>query len=407
MLYPSCLVLGKTPSEEFIAALCGRAFLRLWTHPNPIGKKRKELCDCLIVCGPHIVIVSVKEIRYRDTGDKTGWERWHKAAVAESAKQIWGAERWLASVDLIKRGDGRVITLPPKAERKIHRIAVSLGARGQTPLRWGDLGHGFVHVYDEFSLGAVFGHLDTITDFANYLSAVEALAGTETKFLFAGSGPEDLLAMYIHYGDSFGLPEHAGRKPDLVMVTENLWKTLAASSEYRALIADRENSYIWDRLIENYANDLLSDGMFDMYSKQITSNEEALIAMALQPRGHRANLADAFIGFLESKETAEGRIASRAIIAANATGFVFLTGKHSDRESRSQELALRCHVVRGRAPSVTTVVGIATDKPGVSTGHSSDILYLHMPTWTAEHEAVAERIQRDLGYFSKTVWRKE
>jgi hypothetical protein len=65
-----------TPSERFVAELCHRAFLRLWTHPSPKGKKDKELCDCLVVCGPHIIIVSVKEIQYRDTGNRTGWDRW-------------------------------------------------------------------------------------------------------------------------------------------------------------------------------------------------------------------------------------------------------------------------------------------------------------------------------------------
>ncbi len=70
-----------TLSERFVAQLCHRAFLRLWTHPSPKGKKDKELCDCLVVCGPHIVIVSVKEIEYRDAGNRTDWDRWHKAAV--------------------------------------------------------------------------------------------------------------------------------------------------------------------------------------------------------------------------------------------------------------------------------------------------------------------------------------
>ena len=399
--------LGNTPSEKFVTTLCGRAFLRLWTHPNPVGKKDRELCDCLIVCDQHVVIVSVKDIRYRDTGDQTGWKRWHKAAIEESANQIWGAERWLASVDQFERSDGRMVTLPPKAKRKVHRIAVSLGARGQTPLRWGDLGRGFVHVYDEFSLGAMFGHLDTITDFISYLSAAELLFAQGVRPIFAGAGPEDLLAMYVRHGASFGLPDHSGRKPDTIVLTENIWKSLIESREYKEHIADRESSYAWDSLIEHYTNDLLSGGMFDMHSKKITTNEEALIAMALQPRGHRAVLSDALIGFLESKENTETKLASRAVVGANATAFVFLTGRHSDRERRSQELALRCHVVRGRAPSVTTVVGIATDKPGVSSGHSSDILYLHMPEWTTENEAAAERIQRELGYFAKTVWRKE
>src|SRR5258708_944435 len=131
---------GLTPSERFVAALCERAFLKLWTHANPIGKKGNELCDCLVVCGEHVMIVSVKSVAYRDTGDSTGLARWQRAAIEGSARQIWGAERWLASVDQFDRHDGRTVTLPPRPERKVHRISVSLGARGEAPLRWGDFG---------------------------------------------------------------------------------------------------------------------------------------------------------------------------------------------------------------------------------------------------------------------------
>ncbi len=48
------LTQGLAPSEEFVNKLCKKSFLKLWTHPNPKGKKDKELCDCLIVCGIHI-----------------------------------------------------------------------------------------------------------------------------------------------------------------------------------------------------------------------------------------------------------------------------------------------------------------------------------------------------------------
>ncbi|HYC46843.1 MAG TPA: hypothetical protein VED01_15315 [Burkholderiales bacterium] len=394
---------GITPSEKFVTELCQRAFLKLWTHPNPIGKDGKELCDCLIVCGPHIIIVSVKEIQYKETGDKVGWDRWHRDAIDASARQIWGAERWLARADQIKRRDGRVITLPPKEKRKIHRIAVSLGAAGQTPIRWGDLGHGFVQVCDEFSLGAMFGHLDSIVDFINYLLAVEAFVTSGVMPVFSGGGSEDLLAMYVRFGDRFGLPEDVDPKKAMVAIEGGLWKALTASQEYRDLIADRKNSYIWDKLIENFADCLLKDEMFDMYSKEITRNEEALIAMAMQPRNYRGPLAQAFIGLLESKETKDGKLAARATAGANNTGFVFLTGKHSDRETRSQELMMRCHVARGRLP-VTTVVGIATDKPGEGQGHSSDILYLFMPEWSAENEEMAQKIVSELGYFKNTKW---
>ncbi len=163
-----------------------------------------------------------------------------------------------------------------------------------------------------------------------------------------------------------------------------------------------ESSYAWDNLINHYADDLLTDGMFDMYNKQLTKNELALVAMALQPRAHRANLADALLAFLG----ADGiKIASRAVVAANATAFVFLGGDSHDREFRVQELALRCLVVRGRCNGVATVVGIATDKPkDGKTGYSSDIVYIHMPVWSEDDAANVDGIQRNLGYFRNTKW---
>ena len=116
---------GLTESEKFVAGISERAFLTLWTHPNPVGKKGKELCDCLIVCGNHIVIISVKDIAYKDTGDATGWNRWIKTAIDKSASQIWGAERWLKSAQCFTRHDGRIVELPPLDNRVIHRLSVS------------------------------------------------------------------------------------------------------------------------------------------------------------------------------------------------------------------------------------------------------------------------------------------
>ena len=162
---------GLTPSERMVNELCQRSFLKLWTHPNPRGKHGKELCDCLVVCGSHIVIISVKHSLYRDTGNVTGWKRWAKTAIKKSVAQIAGAERWLRTMDTVERRDGRVISLPERGIRQYHRIVVALGAKGNVPLEWGDLGDGFVHVCDEYSIDALFSVLDTITDFVEYLDA--------------------------------------------------------------------------------------------------------------------------------------------------------------------------------------------------------------------------------------------
>lgn len=389
---------GITPSEKFVASLCERSFLRLWTHPNPQGKKGKELCDCLIVCGPHIVIISVKENEYKETGDKTGWDRWIKAAIDKSSAQIWGAERWLETVDEVMRHDGRIISLPEKGARQYHRISVSLGGNGNVPLKWGDLGNGFVHVFDEYSVGAVFSALDTITDFVEFLNASESLSTAGAKLLFAGGGIEDLVALYLMNGRNFNANPNSECNPDMLVLCDDLWKGFSEADEFKTLQSDQSDSYIWDRLIEHYATDLLTDGMFDMHSKEVTDNELALVAMALQPRESRMALAEAIMEFLQKPEL---KVASRAAKGYSDTAFVFLVGKSSDREHRARELALRCLVIRGRLPGVTTVVGIATDRPGSSdVGYSSDIMYLSMPKWTQEQEDHVAGIQADLGYFN-------
>ena len=395
---------GLTPSEVFVTNICKDSFLKLWTHPNPKGKKGKELCDCLIVCGPHIVIISVKEIKYKDTGDKAGWERWLKAAIKKSASQIWGAERWLDTVNEVTRHDGRLIRLPRKQERRYHRISVSLGGRGQGPLKFGDFGNGFIHVCDEYSMNIIFRALDTITDFVEFLTASESLIRKGTRLLFDGGGIEDLVALYLSHGHSFNIVPDSDAQPSMLILQNDLWKEFSESKECRDMQTDLSDSYIWDRLIDNYAHDLLTGGIFDMHSNQVTDDEHALVIMALQPRAHRATLAKAFVEFLQQSKP---KIASRMVQGYDHTAFVFLIGKSTDREMRMIELALRCLVVRGRLPNVTTIVGIATDRPGTSKiGYSSDLAYLYMPEWNAESEERVVRIQSELGYFKNVKWSK-
>ena len=57
-------------------------------------------------------------------------------------------------------------------------------------------------------------------------------------------------------------------------------------------------------------------------------------------------------------------------------------------------------MVRNLLEDVTTIVGIAMDKPGTSkVGYASDIAYLHFPDWPEEQRQHAEKIRAELGYF--------
>lgn len=389
---------GLTESEKFVNSICERAFLNFWTHPNPIEKKGKELCDCLIVCGKHIVIISVKDIKYKDTGDEAGWKRWTKAAIDKSASQIWGAERWLNSSVKFTRHDGRQVELPIKENRIVHRISVSLGAQRKIPTQSGDLGNGIVHVCDEFSLGAIFGLLDTITDFVSFLTDVEALIN-RANIVFNGGGIEDLLAIYLLNNHSFPYEE-----AELLIIDDTVFKGFISSDDYRAIQESYKDSYFWDKLIEHFVGDLLTNGIFEYGTNQATDNQYALIQMALQPRGHRANLVDAFSEFLQKPEL---KIAARVVLAHQNTAFVFHLGPSSDREARVQELGLRSLVVRGRLPDVKIVVGISRDKLGPSVvGYSHDIVYVDIPEWDDDFEEQVNKIQKELGYFENVSWAK-
>lgn len=394
---------GLTRSERFVAEVCERSFLKLWTHPNPKGKKGKELCDCLVVCGPHVIIISVKEIEYRDTSDKTGWDRWTREAIDASAAQIWGAERWLQTVDKVERADGRTIALAPKAQRRYHRVAVSLGAKGHVPLRWGDLGHGFVHVCDEFSVDVLFQALDTITDFTDFLEAVEALVKSNVQILFSGGGIEDFVAMYFVWNRSFsppGLPPE-GPAPDTLVIGEGLWKKTVASPEFRDLQRELKPSYRWDQLIDHFATHLLAGTLINMHSPQVSDNELGLVVMALQPRWHRLELAEALFRLLAPDAKVRARIAQ----GHGNCSFVFLVASSENREHRRDELQLRCIVVRDGLRDRPTVVGLAVDRPGSSkVGYAEDLLYMHFPEWTEEQSGHARKIVSEFGYFKNTKW---
>ena len=393
---------GITPSERLVNRLCQQSFLKLWTHPNPKGKHGKELCDCLIVCGPHIIIVSVKDNKYRATDDATGWTRWTKASIRKSASQIWGAERWVEDVDEVERHDGRVISLPERTSRRYHRVAVALGGRGQVPVQWGDFGRGFIHVCDEYSIGAFFSALGTISDFVEFLDASESIITRGVQLLFDGGGIEDLIALYVSNGRSFNLQPNEQRQPHMLVLGNDLWRGLVESEEYGKMQGEFKRSYVWDRLIEHFSDDLLSGGMFDMHSKEISNNELALVMMALEPRTNRLVLSEAFLEFLQNEELGS---AARVVQGSTGCAYVFTIGKSEDRELRIRELALRCLVVRGRMLHTHTVVGIATDRPGMpNVGYSSDIVYLNMPKWTVEDEEHVRGIQKDLGYFRNVCW---
>lgn len=385
-----------TPSEELVAALCRRSFLTPWSEPNPLAEAGKELCDLLVVCSPHIVIFSVKEIQLKDTGDPaTDWTRWHRKAVEQSAKQIYGAERALRATRRVTRGDGSPgLLLPDKEEMIVHRVAIALGGRGSAPYQQGDFGKGFVHVLDDTSLHVVMRELDTISDFVEYLAAKEALLARSD--LVMDGQEEDLLALYLHRGRQF--PDEA----QMLAIGNDLWTGLTAKPEWAARKKADQESYVWDGLIETLQE--LADPIWGeanrTEAKSADNLEEVLRAMAREGRFNRRVLAQSFNEFM--REAAKGAVRARIVPSPSSARYVFLaTNREEDREIRRQELTLRCFVARGLPEhGGDTVVGLATERYEKGGGFSIDAVLLRKPEWTADDRAAMEGIQRDLGYFA-------
>src|SRR5438045_2294555 len=94
--------IGVTASERTLKRLCDRSFLSLWSHAsvfrdqgNGSGREGKGICDVVVVFGEHGLVFSDKHCIFPASGDPlVNWKRWYRNAIADSAKQIYGAERW-------------------------------------------------------------------------------------------------------------------------------------------------------------------------------------------------------------------------------------------------------------------------------------------------------------------------
>jgi hypothetical protein len=126
--------IGRSPTEEKLAALADKIFLNLWTYPNLFKSDGKELCDLLVVCRNDVLIFRRQNIAWQKRDDfGLSWSRWYHRAIEESAAQINGASRYLREhpdelfLDTTCKGKFP-LTLPPLDRRRLHHIAVALGA---------------------------------------------------------------------------------------------------------------------------------------------------------------------------------------------------------------------------------------------------------------------------------------
>jgi hypothetical protein len=382
-------------TEEFVLQICTRTCLSMWACNNPYAEQGKELCDILIVCDPDVIIVSVKDIHLNTEKEVAGFDRWERKAIDDSVRQIYGAERSLATAIKVRLKNGaHGLDLPPLADRKIHRIAVAFGSQGQVPIKSGDFGKGFVHVMHEHSFFHLLTELDTITDLVNYLAAKESLP-SRCALVVEGS-ETNLLGMYLFNNRAFP------NGTDFIVVEDTVWSELNQRPEWKRRKEADEPSYAWDRLIEMLADPRAKS--IEGAQPELNDLELALRSMARETRFYRRILGGALREFLTSAKAKKLR--SRAIVSPSGVIYVLVYFTAADDlKHRTPELALRCAAARKKAGRGEIVVGIGIGEHEAGKGSTSDLVYLCPENW-AEFIAKAEGALQASGYFAESFAQK-
>jgi len=375
-------------AEEFVYNLCRNSFFSLWSYSNPRGKNSKELCDILVVFEPHIIIFSVKERRIQVTRNfKIEFQRWIRRVIEKSFRQIYGAERWIRSHPIVIRKNGTPGVSIPKEEIQIHRVIVVLGSGNKLPIFSGDFGRGFVHIFDEKYFEITMNELDTISDFINYLIAIEELITSDKRITIEGGG-ENLLAFYLYNGRKFP------KDYDNYNIQNGLWNEFIKKEEYKRKKNADIISYLWDSIINKLCESLETKYEF---GQNLSSYELAIRTLAKEDRFSRRIISKPLRTFIENRE-----IRARMIKAPSGIVYVFFRILNKkDKTLEFKEFKLRCFIARGMNRDCKIVVGIGFKELENCLNFSLIVYYLCIPKWEDRHQKVFENIQENLNFFSK------
>lgn len=443
---------GLNESERLLARLCRKSFLSLWAFPNlhtdegfqaGVGSA-KEFTDVLLVFGDDVVLFSDKHVAFNE--DKTvevAWVRWYRRAIQQSAKQLYGALRWLQRYPTRIFLDAKCnrplpVNLPDPSCARYHLVAVTRGSY-EACAKWfpGSLGtlqirsdigadpdpkrpfavgrcdpsKPFIHVFDEFSLEVVLGEFDTAVDFITYLRAREAFLANPSH-LISAAGEEQLVASYLlnMKGDEhwFTPAFEDGKEPNLLSFGESLYPGLRDRPEYKAKKAADEPSYYWDAMIEQFIRLGDPEILDPPIAQDKVLTEEGLRIIASESRFRRRLLTETLREtILKAKAKPTLKWFARTVAAPEMSNrvYIFLViPKSSDesykeyRKHRVSVLHAYCRCAKLRIPGANTFVGMAFDHPVRDYAGSSEDLFIYKcDELTDEQRAETERYRQELG----------
>jgi hypothetical protein len=433
---------GNTASEKYLAHLCEKTFLSLWSYPSVYRDQRagrptegKEICDLLVVFEGDVIVFSDKQCAYPESPNAMqNWSRWFRRAVRSGAEQVWGAERWLRSFPsriFLDRSCTQRLPYEFPTKPRFHLIVVAHGAAAackeqlggsgsfmvQTDLRGfgahsqpftiGNLAPNktFVHIFDDSSLSIVMRTLDTIADLVSYLRKKESLFSASTAVMAAGE--EELLAWYLKYLNARG--EHDFVFPegyDAIAVEEGAWLDFQMNPQRRAQIEHDRVSYMWDSLIETFNFHALANTQYHVSEGGVRDSERVMRFFAREPRTRRRMLAGALHEMLRISKPNEARRRAMSPSRPGDPWFVFVlfpydhaASHEENREARGAYLEACMMAVKVRWPDAQHIVGIATEAGLETRPRSEDAAYFDCTDWCSDMQTRAVALRDEFELF--------
>ncbi|MCK9428199.1 MAG: hypothetical protein M0P92_05925 [Acholeplasmataceae bacterium] len=434
---------GVNESEEHLKRLCSKSFLSLWSYPNPYKKQGKELCDLLVVFDDQILIFSIKKCKYSSTNnEKINWTRWFNKAIKKSAKQLWGAEKWINNhpeeIFLDYSCQSKLPFEINSAKLNVHLILIGLGiskeckryfnegegslildnnvkdfSNHEKPFTIGDLNPNktFIHVLDDITLNIIMNSLDTISDFTSYFSKKEKIFRSNRRVYV--SGEENLLPCYLgrmkENEHDFNFPESKS-----LFILEGIWKQFCESPQRKAQIKEDEISYLWDSIIERFSDHAMKGTLYESPPKGIKDSEKILRFFASESRYRRRVLSKQLYGLVESTYRDLCRVRISVPMNKKSPFYVFLCYPRSSgisegkyRELRSGYLEACLMILKIIYPKAEDIVGYALESGAISKKQiSDDAIYLDASSWDNEKQKEAEMLQQELGILLNIKERK-
>ncbi len=419
---------GFSKSERYLAGIAQRTFLSFWSHPNLFRSPSKELADLVVIFGEDVIVFSDKSCEYKE--GEHGWSRWYRRAILESARQLHRAAGWIrqhpAQIFMDAKCERQFPLHVPKSPR-IHLVAVATGARQAAEQHFGgdgslilhtaadgsekfivgdlDRSKDLIHIFDDLSLGIVLAELDTVSDFTAYL---------RKRTAFLRSGPEiyansefDLLAYYLRsmngHEHDFVVP--AQDEPATVIAVEDNWNEFVSSAAYKRKKAADEDSYVWDRIIEDIARHADQGTLETGQEHGLVGNEELLRILAAENRFSRRQLGRGLLGARQLGTTGPENMHVRTVLSRKVTDqtYVFCVVRRDSevgdnyRHARRAMLRARVEITKLRRQDLRRIIGIGV-APGDDPDQSVDVVVREFPDpWPAEAREAAERLCDELG----------